>query len=174
MVYARLFDATQPDPESARLDLYDSQGNWYYSTHSTPPQRNMSTHWGILHQARERLTFATTEDPTDTTKPLLQGAAPLNGPNGKRLGYLLVSLYQEDLHQLLENKDGDRATCYSSAPTGDRYTAPSRPGRLPGPRTAPAAAGRGDPQRSGGGILLHRGPPPGHRPLPDSPPPPGL
>ena len=116
MVYARLFAATEGERESARFDLYDREGRWCYSTQSTPLQRQMSTRWGILQRAGDGLVFSTTADPTDSTKPLLQGAAALNGPNGKRVGYLVVSLYQEELRQLLENKYGGQGNLVLLSP----------------------------------------------------------
>ena len=106
LVYACLFAATEGVRESARFDLYDGEGRWCYSTQSTPLQRQMSTRWGVLQRAGDELVFSATLDPADSTAPLLQGAAALNGPHGEQVGYLVVSLYQEDLRQLLENKYG--------------------------------------------------------------------
>ena len=116
LVYACLFSATEGVRESARFDLYDGEGRWCYSTQSAPPQRQMSTHWGILQRAGDELVFSATADPADSTQPLLQGAAALSGPHGRRVGYLVVSLYQEDLRQLLENKYGGQGNLILLSP----------------------------------------------------------
>lgn len=102
-VYARLFEATASARDCARFDLYDAQGNWRYSTRNAPAAP-LPTDWGPLHHARGRegLVFTACEDPADSGSPLLQGAAELTDRNGAPAGYVVVGLYQSDLHQLLE------------------------------------------------------------------------
>ena len=46
------------------------------------------------------------EDVNAQGEPLLQGAAPLYGPEGGLDGYLVVSLYQSGLRQLVAGKYG--------------------------------------------------------------------
>ena len=107
-VYRLFLEDVQSAQTLARLDLYDSQGNWYCSTRSAAG-RSLSPQWGVLYQARERaaLTFVAPEDPGTSNSPVLVGAAPLAGPDGAALGFLLVSFYQSDLHRLLDGAVGD-------------------------------------------------------------------
>ena len=102
-VYRLFLEDVQSAQTLARLDLYDSQGNWYCSTRSAAG-RSLSPQWGVLYQARERaaLTFVAPEDPGTSNSPVLVGAAPLAGPDGAALGFLLVRFYQSDLHRLLD------------------------------------------------------------------------
>ena len=111
-VYARLFDATASARDCARFDLYDAQGNWRYSTRNAPEVRAMPVDWGPLHHARKGagLAFTACEDPADVGSPLLQGAAALAAADGTTAGYVVVSLYQSDFHQLLEGTYGDQGT----------------------------------------------------------------
>lgn len=111
-VYARLFDATASARDCARFDLYDAQGNWRYSTRNAPAVRALPVDWGPLHHAREGagLVFTSCEDPMDSGAPLLQGAAALSAADGTPAGYVVVSLYQSDLHQLLEGTYGAQGT----------------------------------------------------------------
>ena len=111
-VYRLFLEDVQSAQTLARLDLYDSQGNWYCSTRSAAG-RSLSPQWGVLYQARERaaLTFVAPEDPGTSNSPVLVGAAPLAGPDGAALGFLLVSFYQSDLHRLLDGAVGTAATC---------------------------------------------------------------
>lgn len=106
-VYARLFEATASARDCARFDLYDAQGNWRYSTRNAPAVRTLPVDWGPLHHAREGsgLVFTACEDPEDGGAPLLQGAAALPS-EGSLAGYVVVSLYQSDFHQLLEGTYG--------------------------------------------------------------------
>lgn len=107
-VYRLFLEDVQSAQTLARLDLYDSQGNWYCSTRSAAG-RSLSPQWGVLYQARERaaLTFVAPEDPGTSNSPVLVGSAPLAGPDGAALGFLLVSFYQSDLHRLLDGAVGD-------------------------------------------------------------------
>ena len=107
-VYAHLFEATGGAREYARFDLYGGDGSWRYSTRTAPDQRGLSADWGPLQKARngEGLAFTACEDPTDASAPLLQGAAELTGRDGERAGYVVISLYQSDFHQLVEGKYG--------------------------------------------------------------------
>ena len=107
-VYARLFEATASARDCARFDLYDARGNWRYSTRNAPAVRTLPVDWGPLHHAREAsgLVFTACEDPTDGGSPLLQGAAALSAADGTPAGYVVVSLYQSDFHQLLEGAYG--------------------------------------------------------------------
>ena len=111
-VYARLYAATASARGCAQFDLYDSGGNWRYSTRNGPSRAHMPTDWGPLHHARgeEGLTFTACQDPTDDASPLLQGAAVLTRPDGLQAGYVVVSLYQSDLRQLLEGTYGAQGT----------------------------------------------------------------
>ena len=52
-VYRLFLEDVQSAQTLARLDLYDSQGNWYCSTRSAAG-RSLSPQWGVLYQARER------------------------------------------------------------------------------------------------------------------------
>ena len=107
-VYRQFLEDAQTAQTLARLDLYDSQGNWYCSTRNSVG-RNLSTQWGVLYQAsqREGLAFVAPEDPAATGMPVLVGAIPLSGMGGQPLGYLLISLYQSDLRRMLEGTVGD-------------------------------------------------------------------
>ncbi len=111
-VYARLYAATAGARDYAQFDLYDSDGNWRYSTRNGPSHAHMPTDWGPLHHARGRegLVFTACQDPTDDASPLLQGAAVLTGRDGTQAGYLVISLYQSDLRQLLEGTYGTQGT----------------------------------------------------------------
>lgn len=98
-----LFNATGDCRAYARFDLYDSEGNWRYSTQSTPAQRQLPIHWGVLQAAQgAELTFVACENVTDTGAPLLQGAVSL--PD--QAGYLVVSIDYSGFRQLYEGKYG--------------------------------------------------------------------
>ena len=116
-VYRLFLEDVQSAQTLARLDLYDSQGNWYCSTRSAAG-RSLSPQWGVLYQARERaaLTFVAPEDPGTSNSPVLVGAAPLAGPDGAALGFLLVSFYQSDLHRLLDGTVGDNCDLLLMSP----------------------------------------------------------
>ena len=107
-VYRLFLEDVQSAQTLARLDLYDSRGSWYCSTRSTAGQ-GLSPRWGVLYEASQRgeLTFVAPEDPGASSAPVLVGAAPLFGPDGAPLGFLLVSFYQSDLHRLLDGEVGD-------------------------------------------------------------------
>lgn len=109
-VYSRLFSATQESRSYARFDLYDAQGMWRYSTHNAPDQKQLPTNWGVLQQAREQtaLELIACQDVTQTNQPLLQGAVCLEDQGGRTVGYLVVSLYQSGLRQLLEGAYGNQ------------------------------------------------------------------
>ena len=109
-VYSRLFSATQGSRSYARFDLYDAQGMWRYSTHNAPDQKQLPTNWGVLQQAREQtaLELIACQDVTQTNQPLLQGAVCLEDRGGQTVGYLVVSLYQSGLRQLLEGAYGNQ------------------------------------------------------------------
>lgn len=108
-VYSHLFSATQETRSFARFDLYDAQGIWRYSTHNAPDQKQMPTNWGVLYQARgqKKLELIACQDVTQTTQPLLQGAVCLED-EGETAGYLVISLYQNGLRQLLEGSYGSQ------------------------------------------------------------------
>lgn len=107
-VYNRLFNATEGMRGYARFDLYDQDGRWHYSTQNAPVQKQMPTNWGALYAAAEgsKLTFVACTDVTDVNQPLLQGAAPLADGAGRQVGYLVISLYQNNFRQLLSDKYG--------------------------------------------------------------------
>ena len=107
-VYNSLFQAVREVRSYARFDLYDSQGRWRYSTQALPSQRSLPVNWGVLRAARQagELRFLACEDVNAQGEPLLQGAAPLYGPEGGLDGYLVVSLYQSGLRQLVAGKYG--------------------------------------------------------------------
>ena len=109
-VYSRLFTATAGLRDYARFDLYDREGIWRYSTLNAPSQRQLPTNWGILGQANreEGLTFVASEDVTNTAVPLLRGGMLLRSPQGETVGYLVISLYQADLRQLLDGTYGSQ------------------------------------------------------------------
>ena len=107
-VYNSLFQAVREVRNYARFDLYDRQGRWRYSTQALPSQRSLPVNWGVLRAARQagELRFLACEDVNAQGEPLLQGAAPLYGPEGGLDGYLVVSLYQSGLRQLVAGKYG--------------------------------------------------------------------
>ena len=111
-VNAQLFAAAGTARNYARFDLYDGEGNWRYSTRNAPAERRLSLNWGVLYRAEERdaLAFTAAGDPTDTGSPLLLGAAVLTDQDGDRGGYVVISLYQSDLRQLLEGVYGAQGT----------------------------------------------------------------
>ncbi|MDE7172708.1 MAG: sensor histidine kinase [Oscillospiraceae bacterium] len=111
-VNAQLFSAAGTARNHARFDLYDKEGNWRYSTRNAPAERRLSLNWGVLYQAEERdaLAFTAAGDPTDTGSPLLLGAAVLTDQDGGRAGYVVISLYQSDLRQMLEGVYGAQGT----------------------------------------------------------------
>lgn len=107
-VYNSLFQAVQEVRSYARVDLYDGQGRCRYSTQAAPAERTLPVNWGVLRAARQAggLRFVACEDVNAQGEPLLQGAAPLYGPEGGLDGYLVVSLYQSGLRQLVAGKYG--------------------------------------------------------------------
>lgn len=109
-VYSRLFSATQESRSYARFDLYDAQGTWRYSTHNAPDQKQLPTNWGVLQQAREqtKLELIACQDVTQTNQPMLQGVVCLDNRDGQTAGYLVVSLYQSGLRQLMEGAYGNQ------------------------------------------------------------------
>ncbi len=109
VVYGRLLDATQESRSDARFDLYDSQGRWLCSTRSDSAGQDLPTNWGVLRAAEEgTLRFFPPEEAAAADDPLLQGAVPLTGDGGERIGYLLVGLCRSDLDRLLEDIIGAR------------------------------------------------------------------
>ena len=109
VVYGRLLDATQESRSDARFDLYDSQGRWLCSTRSDSAGQDLPTNWGVLRAAEEgTLRFFPPEEAAAADEPLLQGAVPLTGDGGERIGYLLVGLCRSDLDRLLEDIIGAR------------------------------------------------------------------
>lgn len=109
VVYGRLLDATQESRNDARFDLYDSQGRWLCSTRSDSAGQDLPTNWGVLRAAAEgTLRFFPPEEAAAADAPLLQGAVPLTGDGGERIGYLLVGLCRPDLDRLLEDIIGAR------------------------------------------------------------------
>ena len=110
-VNAQLFAAAGAARNYARFDLYDREGRWCYSTRNAPAEQ-LSLRWGALCRAGETggLAFTCCEDPTDDASPLLLGAAALTDRQGNRAGYVVVSLYQSDLRQLLEGAYGAQGT----------------------------------------------------------------
>lgn len=110
-VYSRLFTATKSQRRHARFDLYDAGGRWRYSTQKAPDARTLPTYWGILHQAAQSddLCLSASEDVTDTTLPMLQGAAALHGPDGQRAGFLVISMNQSHLRQLFDGLYGSQS-----------------------------------------------------------------
>ena len=108
-VYNHLYSATQESRGYARFDLYDAQGAWRYSTHNAPDQKQLPTNWGVLQQAgrQTKLELVACQDVTQTAQPLLQGAVRLED-EGQTAGYLVVSLYQTGLRQLLEGTYGNQ------------------------------------------------------------------
>lgn len=109
-VYSRLFSATQESRSYAHFDLYDAQGTWRYSTHNAPDQRQLPTDWGVLQKAGQQtqLELIACQDVTQIAQPLLQGAVKLEDGEGQPAGYLVISLYQNDLRQLLEGTYGNQ------------------------------------------------------------------
>ena len=103
VIYGRLLDATQESRSDARFDLYDSQGRWLCSTRSGSAGQDLPTNWGVLRAVEEgTLRFFPPEETSVADDPLLQGAVPLTGDGGERVGYLLVGLCRSDLDRLLE------------------------------------------------------------------------
>ena len=107
-VYSRLFDSTDGLRDYARFALYDADGAQCYSTRSAAGQSRLPTGWGALAAAARTggLVFTASEDPADTSTPLLRGAAPLYGRDGALAGYLVIDLYQGDLRALLDGTYG--------------------------------------------------------------------
>lgn len=110
VVNSRLFAATEEARDYARFDLYDAAGTWRYSTGSPPAERTLPTGWGALGAAEREggLTFLAAEDVTGGDTPRLLGVAPLAAEDGTRAGYLVISVYQNHLHSLLEGKYGSQ------------------------------------------------------------------
>lgn len=108
LVYNELFEGTSRLRGQARLDLYDREGGWRYSTELKG--EDMPTDWGALYSAAgrgEALRYAACEDAA-ADAPLLQGAAVLYGGEEEPAGYLVVSLYDSHLRQLLEGTYGSQ------------------------------------------------------------------
>lgn len=108
-VYSELFSAIGNVRAYARFDLYDISGVWRYSTQQVPAESKKSTSWGALYAAAHgdgNISFMSGLDVTDTDSPLLQGGIQLKDSSGEPVGYLLVSIYQSNLRQLLDGKFG--------------------------------------------------------------------
>jgi two-component system sensor histidine kinase YesM len=60
-----------------------------------------------LQQASADGSFVATEDATQAA-PLLQRATPIFGKDGGTAGYLLISVYRDNLRQLLEGQEGEQ------------------------------------------------------------------
>lgn len=107
--YAALFSATEGVRAYARFDLYDSEGVRRYSTEASGGSPSLSPGWGVLRSAETPGAFAFTaaDDPADTARPLLRGAAPLYW-EGRRVGTLVTGVYHAHLRSLLEGKYGGR------------------------------------------------------------------
>ena len=109
-VYTQLFSATESVRSFARFDLYDISGRWRYSTQTAPQNRTLPTNWGILSEAARAavgtLCYSASEDPSDTTQPLLQAGALLTDRYGAPMGYLVIKVYEVNLQALLGGKAG--------------------------------------------------------------------
>lgn len=111
MVYNELYSATEGSRSSAQFDLYDSQGNWLYSTRRTPDgEAPLPTQWGVLHAARQTggLAFSQVDGGESSAAILLQGAALITTADNQEAGYLVITLTRMDFHQLLDGKYGSQ------------------------------------------------------------------
>lgn len=103
-VYKRIFEAVKGQRTVARFDLYDADGNWMYSTKSTPVWEQLPSWWGVLHQAQTDtgLRFLADNTPEGSTKALLTAGAVIRGSSGETAGYLVISMGRDELRNLLE------------------------------------------------------------------------
>ena len=100
-----LFDATDTYRNLAVFDLYDSTGVCRYSTRGTV-SASLPTDWGVLYgagQAPGQPVYYASEDPSDTSAPLLLGAVQLRAEDGCT-GYLVMRLYLAGFHGMLDGK----------------------------------------------------------------------
>jgi len=107
-VYGALFKAVDEARGYAHFDLCDGEGVRLYSTCQRPEWEQADVHWGAFYAAEQSgvLRFAACEDIERAGQPLLQGAAPVYGPDRTRAGYIVVSIYADNLHQALDGKYG--------------------------------------------------------------------
>lgn len=107
-VYNALFKAVDAARGYAHFDLCDEDGVRLYSTCQRPGWEKADVHWGALYAAGQSgvLRFAACESMEQTGQPLLQGAAPVYGPDRVRAGYIVVSVYLDNLHKTLDGKYG--------------------------------------------------------------------
>ena len=104
-VYDRIFDDTESIRSTARVDLYDADGLWRYSTRSAPLTASLPTDWGLLHAAAsagaDALVLCAAEEAAGSDAPLLYAAAMLADGSGGTAGYLVVTLSESQLRALL-------------------------------------------------------------------------
>ncbi len=118
-LYGHLFTATEGLRGCARFDLYDSQGRWRYSTQNAPAQEQLPTDWGVLYAASSgagELVYSASADASDLSLPLLRGACVLPDGEGETVGYLLVSMGQEDFRGLLESRHDTGSSLFVLSP----------------------------------------------------------
>lgn len=104
-VYDHIFDATEPVRTIARVDLYDAEGSWRYSTRSAPLAAALPTNWGLLYAAEsagaDGVALRSGGVGTGGDAALLTAAALLPDGAGGTAGYLVVSLSESELRALL-------------------------------------------------------------------------
>lgn len=118
-VYGALYTSVDAAQGFARFDLCDKDGVRRYSTfEQTEADEKLNVHWGALYAAEQSgaLRFSACEDLELTDQPLMQGAAPIYGPDGERAGYVLVSVYSDNLHLALDGKYGTQGSLMLLSP----------------------------------------------------------
>lgn len=117
-VYAALYTATSAAEGYAHFDLCNLEGERLYSTCQHTDGDYLSIHWGALYAAGETgaLSFTACENPACADLPLLQGAAPVYGPAGGRVGYVVVSVFADNLHLALDGKYGTQGSLMLLSP----------------------------------------------------------
>lgn len=108
MIYNELYGITEGSRANAQFDLYDEEGNWLYSTKSTPAGHNFPTRWGVLYSASQTdsLAFSQVDGGEGNGAPLFQGAVQLTTPEGTPVGYLVVTMTRADFQRLLDGTYG--------------------------------------------------------------------
>ena len=106
-----LFSLTEGFRDTARFDIYDKEGGLRYSTVPNLQLLSLPTNWGILQRASESdgPVYASMES-NELDSPLYQSAEVIKRKTktGKEeiLGYVLVSLGEEEFRKLLSGKFG--------------------------------------------------------------------
>lgn len=112
LIWQQLFEITKDFHEYAQFDIFNTEGNYLYTTSSTiSPGGSLPVDWGILYSARQSadMVFGSISgdyEGYDTLAPdaLFISAYPLRHYDQELLGYLVVSMNQDHFDRLFGSR----------------------------------------------------------------------